>query len=390
MSDRVVEVSSRSWGSRLVESVKGVLFGIVLFLAAFPLLWWNEGRALQTAKSLEEGQSAAVAVPADRVDAANEGKLVHVSGTASTPETLQDNAFGVAVQALRLQREVEMFQWVEDKKSETRKKVGGGEEVITTYSYDRKWKSGLVRSDEFHDRAGHVNPTTMPYESSDIPARNASLGAFHLTERIVGKIGGAQPHRIGADAAAKLPSNLAGRARVLDGGVFVGSDPQSPQVGDLRVTWRQTPSQVVSVVGLQSANSFKPWKASAGDDVLLVQSGAHTAQEMFATAQAENSKMTWILRLVGYLMMAFGLMLILRPIVVVADFIPMIGNLAGLSATLFGLVAAFPIAALVIAVSWIAVRPLIGIAVLVAALLGFAALAAVAAAAWKKRHRRAA
>jgi len=389
MSDRVVEVSSRSWGSRLVESIKGVLFGIVLFLAAFPLLWWNEGRALRTAKSLEEGQSAAVAVAADKVEAANEGKLVHVSGTASTPETLQDNAFGVAVQALLLQREVEMFQWVEEKKSETRKKVGGGEEVITTYAYDRKWKSSLVRSDEFHDRAGHVNPTTMPYENADIPARNASLGAFHLTERIVARIGGAQPHKIGPETA-KLPSNLAGRARVVDGGVFVGSDPQNPQVGDLRIAWRQTPSQVISLVGLQSANSFKPWKATAGDEVLLVQSGARTVQEMFATAQEENSRMTWILRLVGYLMMAFGLMLILRPIVVVADFIPMIGNLAGLSASFFGLVAAFPIAALVIAVSWIAVRPLIGIAVLVAALLGFAALTAVAVLAWKKRHRQAA
>lgn len=389
MSDRVVEVSSRSWGSRLVESIKGVLFGIVLFLAAFPLLWWNEGRALRTAKSLEEGQSAAVAVASDKVDAANEGKLVHVSGTASTPETLQDNAFGLAVQALRLQRDVEMFQWVEDKKTETRKKVGGGEEVVTTYSYDRKWKSSVVRSDDFHERAGHQNPPSMLFENADIPARNATLGAFHLTEKIVGKIGGAQPHRLGAEAAAKLPTNLTGRARVIDGGVYVGSDPQNAQVGDLRITWRQTPSQVVSIVGLQAANSFKPWKASAGDEVLLVQSGSHTVKEMFATAQEQNSKLTWILRLVGYLMMAVGLMLILRPIVVVADFIPMIGNFAGFSATVFGLVAAFPIAALVIAVSWIAVRPLIGIAVLLAALLGFAALIAVAVMAWKKRHRRA-
>ena len=40
---------------------------------------WNEGRAVRTAESLEEGAGAVVSVPADAVDPGNEGKLVHVS-----------------------------------------------------------------------------------------------------------------------------------------------------------------------------------------------------------------------------------------------------------------------------------------------------------------------
>src|SRR4051812_752026 len=51
------EHSSQSWGSRLLESIKSVLIGLVLFVVAFPLLFWNEGRAVHTAKCLAEGSS---------------------------------------------------------------------------------------------------------------------------------------------------------------------------------------------------------------------------------------------------------------------------------------------------------------------------------------------
>ncbi|MDF2434664.1 MAG: hypothetical protein JWP44_4295, partial [Mucilaginibacter sp.] len=43
MSDVYQSVSHRSLGSNLVESIKGVLVGIVMFFAAFPVLWMNEG-----------------------------------------------------------------------------------------------------------------------------------------------------------------------------------------------------------------------------------------------------------------------------------------------------------------------------------------------------------
>src|SRR5437763_1909546 len=44
----------QGYGSRLIESIKGVVFGVVLFVVSIPLLWWNEGRAVQTARSLRE------------------------------------------------------------------------------------------------------------------------------------------------------------------------------------------------------------------------------------------------------------------------------------------------------------------------------------------------
>ena len=124
MSDTYTEVTSKSWFSRLAESIKSVLIGFLLFLVAFPVLFWNEGRAVQTARSLEEGAGLVVSIPAGTADKGNDGKLVHTTGDATTTETLRDPEFGVSAQAIRLLRTVEMYQWVQHEKTETRQKLG--------------------------------------------------------------------------------------------------------------------------------------------------------------------------------------------------------------------------------------------------------------------------
>ncbi|MCI5157840.1 MAG: hypothetical protein D3906_05255, partial [Candidatus Electrothrix sp. AUS1_2] len=81
--DSYTEVTSESWFGRIGGAIKGIIFGFILFLIAFPLLFWNEGRAVKTYKSLKEVSGAVISVLADQVDPNNEGKLVHLSGRAS-------------------------------------------------------------------------------------------------------------------------------------------------------------------------------------------------------------------------------------------------------------------------------------------------------------------
>ncbi len=118
MADTYREVSSQSWFGRLGQSIKSVLVGLVIFVVSFPLLYWNESRAVRTARSLEEGAGSVINVGSDRVDPTRENKLVHVSGDVTTPATLTDSDFGVSVNALVLIRHVEMFQWLESEKKE--------------------------------------------------------------------------------------------------------------------------------------------------------------------------------------------------------------------------------------------------------------------------------
>ena len=140
-------VDNPSWIQRLGSSFRGVLIGLALFVAGFPILFWNEGRAVDTAKRLKEGAGAVVDVPADKIDAANEGKLVHVSGKADTQDVLSDDVFGVSATALRLKRTVEVYQTVEH--SETKRiKEGDKTREVTTYSYTNEWCSKPVDSSQ--------------------------------------------------------------------------------------------------------------------------------------------------------------------------------------------------------------------------------------------------
>src|SRR5690606_22565418 len=95
---------------------------------------------------------------ASPVLSANEGQLVHVSGQLEVESALADRMFEVEVRAVRLIRQAEMFQWIEEESSETRTKIGGGQETVTTYSYHRGWSSAEIDSAAFKQPTGHINP----------------------------------------------------------------------------------------------------------------------------------------------------------------------------------------------------------------------------------------
>ena len=154
--DSFTEVSSQSWFSRIGGAIKGVLIGLILFVIAFPLLFWNEGRSVKRYKTLEEGGGAVISVTAEAVDPANDGKLVHMTGEAVTDVTLTDPEFGISANALKFKRIVEMYQWEESTEKETKKKVGGGTETKTTYSYSKTWSSSVIQSDSFKKPEGRV------------------------------------------------------------------------------------------------------------------------------------------------------------------------------------------------------------------------------------------
>ena len=360
MPDSVTVVTRRSWGSRLKGSFKGIIVGFVLVAIALWTLFANEGRAVRRYKALKEGARNVVTVSADRVDPAYEGKLVHLSGMASTRETLRDSDFNVTAQAIHLRREVEMFQWLEDTSSKTEKKVGGSTETTTTYTYRQGWSDRHHDSRSFQQPSWHRNPTSMPYGERTVSAQDVRVGAFRLSPGLIQRMSG------WADLSVRTASpsgpGLAGRTRVAAGGLYVGRDPARPEVGDLRVSFQQVPPGVISLVALQSGNSFLPYQSKNGP-VQLLRSGTATAAEMFAAARQANKTLTWILRLVGLLTMTLGFRLILRPFSVLADVLPALGNLVERGAGYLALLISIPLSLAVIAFSWIAHRPLLAIGV---------------------------
>jgi Transmembrane protein 43 len=368
------EVTGQSWGSRLIEAIKGVLFGVVLFVASFVLLFWNEGRTVRTAKSLAEGASAVVSVSSDRVGPANEGKLVHMTGEATTTETLSDPAFGVSVPAIKLERRAEMYQWEETKKSQSKSKLGGGKETVTTYTYSQDWSPRLIDSSAFKEPKGHQNPPAMGAESQSWTAKKVTLGAFTLSDAQVSMLNKTETLTLNEKAATSFPAEVKARFKFNDGGYYMGADPSSPAVGDTRVTFQVVRPATVSLVGRQISDTFEAYQAKAGGSILLLNYGTVSADSMFKTAEESNQTLAWILRLVGYLMMAIGLFMIFRPFEIVADVLPILGTLVGVGAALFAGVTAACLTLLTIALSWLYFMPLLGVPLLILAAAGIAGL----------------
>ncbi len=353
-NDLITDTVRTSWLSRLGGAIGGIIFGLVLVLVAAVLIFWNEGRAVQTARSLAEGAGQVRSVAAERPDSAMEGRLVHVSAPVRAGGVPADAELGVTAPAgtLRLQRRVEMFQWKEERQTETRTQLGGATETVTTYRYTRGWAEGRVDSSRFREPDGHGNPEPR-YAARSWTAPDVRLGGFRLNADQIGQV------PVTEDLAP--PQSF----RSLSSAMFIGANPEAPRVGDLRITWRMARPEALSVVAAQRGDGFAAFPTRAGDPLFLLVAGQVPAAAMFEQAEAANTVMTWLLRGGLFLLMLLGFSMILRPLKVLADVLPPVGAVVGFGTGLVALLLTLVLAPSLIALAWLFYRPLVAVAVLV-------------------------
>jgi len=366
MSDQFSVVTKQGFGSRLGNSVKGMIVGFVFFIGAFPLLWFNEGRAVSVAKSLAEGAKTVLSVVADRLDGANEGKLVHLSGTVVADSDPADDVTGVSAQGLSLQREVEMYQWVEKEKREEVKKTGGGTETRTTYSYHQSWDDDRIDSGSFYRKDGHENPTEWAIRAASFQSNRANVGVFELGAKARSELGGWK--KLVPQEAIDFPESFGEFTHIGSGVFYRGTNANEPVVGDMRVTYRVQAETPHSFVAKQAGERLEPFTTSNGRELLLVEQGNQTADKMFEAAQSRNSILTWILRGVGTFLMWIGLMTIFAPLTRLFDFLPFLGNLASKGVALISAVMSIFLSILTIGIAWVFYRPFLGITLIALAI----------------------
>ena len=364
MPDSIQVTTSSSWFSRLGKALTGIVVGIILIIVGIALLFWNEGRAVKTYNTLKEGQGLVVDIASDAVDAANDGKLVHLSADVVTDETLVDEDFGVSANAIRLRRDVEMYQWKQTEKSETRKKLGGGEETVTIYTYTKAWSGMLQDTANFHEPAGHENPSEFPYDSMTLDAAQVVVGAFYLSPHLISQLSDFKQLPVReAPEGAEWPEG----ASTDKGGIYLGDNPAQSQVGDVRIKFSVIEPGPVSLVAAQNGDTFAAYQTKAGGAIAMIVAGNVPAQQMFEDAIATNTLVTWLVRLGGFILLWIGFGLLFAPLSVLADIVPIFGSLVGAATGLIAFLLALAVALTVIAIAWVVFRPLLGIALLAAA-----------------------
>ena len=405
------ETTTNSYGSRLGKSFGGIGTGFLMFLAGTALLWWNEGRAVKTDKMLNEAQGVTVEMEnINRVDQEFDGKLIHATGLATTTDSIVDPNFNVGAVAINLGHTVEYYQWREHAQQQKKDKLGGGEEVTTTYTYDQGWTNAPINSSTFKDPA-YQGKNFVLYQTDDarVYAENVTFGAYKLTSSQIQSISGKSTfdvvfpdeqlrtwnneaqrvatQRTGTNAglgnavensmrsAANAVTNDGQPTNVVDypyvhasgGTLYFGASPNSPQVGDVRITFFKTDPATVSLMAVASGDTFKPFKAKNGKSFSALVMGEKSADEMYESEHAANNMWLWILRIVGIMIVIGGLKGIFGILTTLMKVIPFLSKVVGAGVGFICTILGIIWSLIIIALAWLFYRPIIGIIVLAVA-----------------------
>ncbi len=362
MADQYVEVSDApGCFERLKDSIAKVGIGIIMILVAFPLLFWNEGRAVKRAQDLEFGRGAVVEADAKKVDKGKEGSLVHLSGDLAAKSPAVDDKFGVSANAIVLSRSVEMYQWTEDKKTEKK-----GDKNVTTYTYDESWESREINSANFN-KPGYDNPS-MPATGETFYSPNVTLGAYKVDGELVSQWSTGGSYTVKAEQLSGF-GQINGYEPVIDGGYVYFGDPSTASIGDVRISYSiGEPGPASAIAGLQKGTLIKYSNPDMNGTIGMLQAGNQSADAMFQAAEDSNTMMTWILRFVGFFLMFMGFNLLFGPIDTIVRMIPIVGGVIDFGTTVLAGILAAPLSLFTIAIGWIFYRPLVGILLLVAGL----------------------
>jgi len=353
LNNSITETTTTGWLSRMGSSLVGVLIGIVLLPCAIFLLSWNEGRAVTAATGLKRGLSTIVEVSADTVNPQNNLKLVYLNGILSgaTPAVDPWNKLS-ANGLLRLQRRVEMYQWLERESETTSNNIGGSQTTQKTYTYSLGWAETAVNSAQFKVPAGHQNPA-MPLKSQTFDANPVKIGAFTLDKSLVQDLTNFEP----LETLTQAPAGY----RVLGNLLYKGVNPDQPVLGDVRVTYSAIAAQTYSIAAQQNNSTLTIYQDAKNDyKIALIEPGVVSAQKLFADQASTEKMITWACRIGGFLLLLIGFNLIMGPLAMLVAFLPFLQGLVGAGTFFIALGLAIPITLITIAIAWIASRPLIG------------------------------
>ncbi len=303
----VTETSRTGFMGNLGKSIMAIPIGILLFLASFVVLFMNEGRT-------DWSKVGSEAVEISATDASASGEFVSVTGPLGTTETIGDPQFLNAGSYVVLEREPEMFAWIEDSETETRNRTGGSTTRTTTYTYRTGWTGSPQNSSNFRE-GGHENPP-MNVQAEEFTVNRASVGSFTFDV--------SAPILPGATDLAIDQSMLASglvNATLQGGYIYLnGANPAAPVVGDIRVSFDAlVPGGTVTAFGKAANGSLESAETKEGAWFRILNGDRATS---LATLKTEYKVMGWMFRLIGFLMMWFGMSMVFAPLHAIAGILP--------------------------------------------------------------------
>jgi len=160
-----------------------------------------------------------------------------------------------------------------------------------------------------------------------------------------------------------LPYQYQGKFILNNNSIYLGN-PQFPQVGDIRVSFQVVNPAAISVVAKQRGNCLESYITRNDEKIELLEIGTRSAQSMFSSAASANVQLTWILRIIGFILMWIGVVLVFGPISSLLNVLPFLGSIATAGTTIAGFGISLFFSLITVAIAWIFYRPTIAIALI--------------------------
>lgn len=331
--------------------------GLILFIASISLLIWNETVSFRAGRSLSECSGLVVSVSNEKVREENDGKLIYVTGTATTDESVEDELFGISEKAIALRRTVEMFQWEEIKSEET----NDSNEPKYTFSYQRVWSPEVISSADFSESKSHHNPGHMPYEGETITASHVTVGDFTLSDSLVKKIKNFEPFPADSLYIPRFPAALKKRVQIHEGAYYVSSDPIDPDIGDLKIYFHIVKPSTVSIIAKQSGKTLVPYETGKNETVELLEPGVVKAEDMFKRAISEHKTRSIVLRVFCFFLMCFAFLALFEPISILGEINPFIASMVKSGMGIFAVISALSLWTVTMGFIWLFHSPVFSI-----------------------------
>jgi hypothetical protein len=363
MPNSFTTTTTTGYGTRIGRSVGGMLVGGLLFVASFGVLFWNEGRT-----DLASVAKKAIELPTGAVttDASAQKQLVSASGVVTSTEVLGDGAYLKPGEYLAIDRNAEMYAWVEKKTENSHTNVGGSETTETTYDYTMEWTNDPMTPSEMEHPTDHENPA-MGITDDEFEVKSLTVGSYTVS--------GADLPSTSPLSLTKDVVNLTGGAVLSGGYVFQGVGTEAkPELGDIRVSYGVVGSGFDGTVfGELQGSKIVSYSNEDGDSLFRVFSGSRA--KAITTLHSEFVTMGWVLRIVGFLMMWFGLAGVLGPISTLLDILPFLGSTSRFLVSVITFPIALVLTVVTVIVSMI-LHSLIALIIVALLLIGAAVVAA--------------
>jgi hypothetical protein len=256
--DHTIETPEKNSNSFLQRQNFGL--GLLLLTFGIPFVALNERRATAQKKLRELSEIICTEVdPTNQEDILlKNNQLVYTVGhvdLTNQDSFPKDDLFGVTKnstpKALKIQRSVQMYQWVEHSKKETKIDENGKEKQETTFTYEKKWKDVHQKFESPDSRRPPNNPK-FPSGlkggtfSSEV---DLSLGRIEIKKNLNSKfINDFDPMKL---TECNIENeNQFGFRRENQYTLYTGNgNLNEPVIGDILVKFRYIPEEFYSGIG---------------------------------------------------------------------------------------------------------------------------------------------